>query len=92
MREYRILPEADIQAQREYIQKIRAHNEHIANECGSPRFAYVQTFGCQQNEADSEKLAGMCELMGYESVELRLIYLSETPVPCASMPSKRHFP
>ncbi len=66
MREYRILPEADMQAQREYIQKIRAHNEHLTSECGSPRFAYVQTFGCQQNEADSEKLAGMCELMGYE--------------------------
>ena len=25
---------------------------------------YVRTFGCQQNEADSEKLAGLAELMG----------------------------
>ena len=66
MREYRILPDADMQAQREYIQKIRLHNRHLAAECGTSRYAYVQTFGCQQNEADSEKLAGMCELMGYE--------------------------
>jgi len=55
-----------MQTQREYIQKIRANNEHITAEQGKPKYAFVQTFGCQQNEADSEKLAGMCELMGYE--------------------------
>ncbi len=27
--------------------------------------AYIMTFGCQQNEADSERLAGMAEAMGY---------------------------
>ncbi len=26
---------------------------------------FIRTFGCQQNEADSERLAGMCEAMGY---------------------------
>ena len=26
---------------------------------------HIVTFGCQQNEADSEKLAGMCRAMGY---------------------------
>jgi len=26
---------------------------------------YVQTFGCQQNEADSERMAGLCAMMGY---------------------------
>ena len=31
--------------------------------------AYVLTFGCQQNEADSEKLLGMCEEMGYTPTE-----------------------
>ena len=30
---------------------------------------YVRTFGCQQNEADSEKLAGLAELMGYVKTE-----------------------
>ena len=33
---------------------------------GLDRKAYVLTFGCQQNEADSEKLAGMAKEMGYE--------------------------
>ena len=29
---------------------------------------YIQTFGCQQNEADSERLAGLASLMGYRAV------------------------
>ncbi len=37
----------------------RAKNGH------APR-AFVLTFGCQQNVADSEKLSGMAEQMGYE--------------------------
>lgn len=31
----------------------------------APKY-FIQTFGCQQNEADSERLAGLCEMMGYE--------------------------
>ena len=30
---------------------------------------YIQTFGCQQNEADSERLAGFCVMMGYEKAD-----------------------
>lgn len=29
------------------------------------RRVWIKTFGCQQNEADSEKLLGICELCGY---------------------------
>ena len=29
---------------------------------------YIQTFGCQQNEADSERLAGLAAMMGYRAV------------------------
>ncbi len=32
---------------------------------GSGKKAYVLTFGCQQNEADSERVRGMATLMGY---------------------------
>ena len=32
---------------------------------GTGKKYYIQTFGCQQNEADSERVAGMCEEMGY---------------------------
>ena len=30
---------------------------------------YIETYGCQMNEHDSEKIAGMLELMGYVRVE-----------------------
>ena len=66
MKEYRILPESEMQEQKEYIKKVRAYNESRIAEEGSKRYAFVQTFGCQQNEADSEKIAGMCQAMGYE--------------------------
>ena len=66
MKEYRILPESEMQEQKEYIKKVRAYNENLIAEQGSKRYAFVQTFGCQQNEADSEKIMGMCQAMGYE--------------------------
>ena len=49
-----------------FIRKMRAHNEKRALEMGADLKAHVLTFGCQQNEADSEKLAGMARSMGYE--------------------------
>ena len=45
---------------RGYAERVR--EEFIGNK---NKKAYVLTFGCQQNEADSEKLSGMSELMGY---------------------------
>lgn len=36
---------------------------------GSSRMACVITFGCQQNEADSERIMGLCQEMGYELTE-----------------------
>jgi len=47
---------------------------------GAPKF-YIETFGCQQNEADSERLAGLCIEMGYlpaDSVEEAKLILFNT--------------
>ena len=66
MKEYRILPDIEMQRQNEYRDLVRAVILAKAEECGHPLKAFVQTFGCQQNEADSEKIAGMCVSMGYE--------------------------
>ncbi len=33
---------------------------------GRTPLAYIDTYGCQQNEADSERIAGMLEACGYE--------------------------
>ena len=66
MKEYRILPEGEMQKQNEYRDLVRAIILARAEERGRALKAFVQTFGCQQNEADSEKIAGMCRSMGYE--------------------------
>ena len=47
----------------EYMLKVKELNKDLLLK------AYVLTFGCQQNEADSEKLAGMAESMGYSLVD-----------------------
>ncbi len=56
---------ADTEAQQAYIARMRNENEEYAARTGESRRAFVLTFGCQQNEADSEKLAGMSVAMGY---------------------------
>ena len=61
----RTITDAEMAQQRAYTEQIAAWNRLYTEEHGSPRRCYVQTFGCQQNEADSERLAGMAEAMGY---------------------------
>ncbi|MBO5270583.1 MAG: radical SAM protein, partial [Clostridia bacterium] len=52
-------------AEAAYISAVRAENERITLETGVRPTVYVETFGCQQNEADSERLTGMAVAMGY---------------------------
>ncbi len=60
----------EIELQNEYMARVRAENESFALQNGYRRKAFVLTLGCQQNEADSEKLSGMAEEMGYEIVDV----------------------
>ena len=62
------LPPLGAAEQQRYIGAIRAENDRIFEASERRPGAFVQTFGCQQNEADSEKFAGMCEEMGYAIV------------------------
>ncbi len=57
-----VIPAQDVARQREYCQEIRAINAQLS----TPPLAFVDTYGCQQNEADSELLRGMLCEMGYE--------------------------
>ena len=47
-----------------YIAAVRAHTARLQ----TPPACFVLTFGCQQNVADSERLAGMAKDMGYRIV------------------------
>ena len=60
----RYATEEETQKQKEYTEKIA---NMIAD--GTPKKACVVTYGCQQNEADSERIAGMLHAMGYEKTE-----------------------
>ena len=57
----RITPQ-QLHAQDEYCTKIRSYWAQQ----GIVPLAYVETYGCQQNEADSEQLRGLLEHCGYE--------------------------
>ncbi len=51
------------------IAYVKSVNDRIYNKTGVRPGVFVRTFGCQQNEADSEKYVGMAELMGYTKVD-----------------------
>ncbi len=59
MKTSRLIPQEELLRQREYMKRVR--------ELGGDRvrYAMVDTYGCQQNEADSEHIRGMLREMGY---------------------------
>ena len=57
------------EAEKQYLIEVRAENERITRESGVRPRAFIESFGCQQNEADSEKFAGMALEMGYEMTD-----------------------
>ena len=59
-----VLSDADMARQREFTEKIK--DLHIQR--GKAVHALVDTFGCQQNVADSQHILGMLEAMGCEFV------------------------
>ena len=59
-----VIPAEDIQRQKGYCAEVRALNEGLTHR---PK-AWVDTYGCQQNEADSELIRGMLAEMGYDIV------------------------
>ncbi|MBE6547092.1 MAG: tRNA (N6-isopentenyl adenosine(37)-C2)-methylthiotransferase MiaB [Ruminococcaceae bacterium] len=62
----RQISEEDKKRQKECTAQIRSANEAYTKANGRAPRAFVLTLGCQQNEADSEKLCGMAEACGYE--------------------------
>ena len=59
------IPETEPQRQYYYIAKCRQHVQRLSNEAGRELTYCIQTFGCQMNSRDSEKLAGILETIGY---------------------------
>ncbi len=52
-----------------YIEKCREHVNEVSEKLGRKLTCCTQTFGCQMNARDSEKLLGILTKIGYEPVE-----------------------
>ena len=60
-RQTKLIPQADVERQLDFCEKIA----DITSTWNEKPLAHVMTYGCQQNEADSERLRGFLERMGY---------------------------
>ena len=66
MADKHILPPINLTERMACAERVKAWNDAYFAAQNRRRGCFVLTFGCQQNEADSEKIAGMAEQMGYE--------------------------
>lgn len=62
MADNRRITQKEINQQKEAMEKV-AEFLSLQNR---PYYAYIETYGCQQNESDSETIRGMALFMGYE--------------------------
>lgn len=52
--------------QRKFIYKIKEENQRFLQENGRVRLANTETYGCQQNENDTERIRGILSECGFE--------------------------
>lgn len=62
-------PEFEPNRQFYFMAKARDYVKRKSAELGRPMTFFTQTFGCQMNARDSEKLLGILETIGYQAVE-----------------------
>ena len=55
----------EIKFQQTFLYKIKELNNRFANLNGRPMMACTQTYGCQQNENDTERIRGMLKEAGF---------------------------
>ncbi len=65
MTESKYVPEEEILHQRDYIASVRCLLSDRREKTGRTPVAYTKTFGCQQNENDTERINGMLAEMGF---------------------------
>ncbi len=58
-----------VETQQPYLQSLKAYVEQRTIEIGHVPTYFIQTFGCQQNENDSEIISGIMEQCGFLRVE-----------------------
>ena len=63
------ITQEEIERQYSFMREVKERSDDFFTEKGRMPKVYVLTFGCQQNEADSEYIAGMAVEMGYEKTD-----------------------
>ncbi len=63
------VPDEAIDMQLQYAKEVCDLNKNNERFKDSKPKCFIQTLGCQQNEADSERMAGLAVLMGYEMTD-----------------------
>ena len=58
-------PESEPERQFFFIERAKEYVQRKSAEIGHPLRSFCQTFGCQMNERDSEKIMGVLEKIGY---------------------------
>ncbi len=75
-RQTKLIPQADVERQLDFCEKIA----DLTATWEEKPLAHIMTYGCQQNEADSERLRGYLEKMGYgftdSAEEARIIVIN----------------
>lgn len=64
-----VIPEDALERQLYFIEKCKTYVNELTEKLGRPLTCCTQTFGCQMNARDSEKLLGILKEIGYVPVD-----------------------
>ncbi len=64
------IDKAEILEQKEYIKKIKEYTDNFRKEKGRAPLANTETYGCQQNENDTERIRGVLYEAGFEFTDV----------------------
>ncbi len=64
-----LVSEEELALQRKFTMKLLEENNNFAVQNGRKRKALTETYGCQQNENDTERIRGMLAAAGFEFTE-----------------------
>lgn len=62
----KLVTKEQMRIQESFIMKLKEDNQRFAAEYGRARRVHTETYGCQQNENDTERIRGMLKEAGFE--------------------------
>lgn len=80
-------PAAEPERQQYFMERAKGQLAELSRRLGRPLTCCINTFGCQMNARDSEKLLGILETIGYQAVESeKADFVPIIHVRCGKMP------